>query len=866
MNSGKIRQTFLGFFKDRDHSIVRSAPIYPTDDPSLLFTNAGMNQFKEIFLGTNPEKLRRAANLQKCMRVSGKHNDLEEVGRDTSHHTFFEMMGSWSFGDYYKKEAIVWAWELLTNVWGMDKSRLYATVFKDDKEAEEIWKNETDIEHSHISRFDKKDNFWEMGETGPCGPCSEIHYNLNAEDKKSRPMPNSGDGRVIEIWNLVFIQYNRKADGSLEDLASKFVDTGAGFERITAVLQGKKSNYLTDLFSPIIKRIEEISGIAYNDNEESMPFRVIADHARALAFAISDNVIPSNEGRGYVMRRILRRAYRYGRKMDIHQPFIYKVIESVIDNYCEFYPELGSRRDFIINMVKSEEEQFEKTLDTGLERIRKAINELRGKNKNTISGRDVFVLYDTYGFPADLTRLIAQENGVGVNEDEFLEEMNMQKQRSRQGAKFKDKSLIDTSKWNVLTRGGNSEFIGYEKLSSTVKVREYNQEKERISCTLDKTPFYAESGGQVSDKGTIKGPGCEIAVDSVVKQGDAIIHKGTLQGKLPADGALSGYVDAGMRLDTSKNHTATHLVHSAMRKILGGHVKQAGSAVRPDSFRFDFNHFKALSQEELFAVEEQVNSWIMQNKRVKTEEMSFDEAGNRGALAFFGEKYGNRVRVVGIEDTSAELCGGTHVNATGELGAFVILSESSIASGVRRIEAITGEAALMHLAKERRALQSVKNMVEANNKPVLQRLEEILQEKKETESQLKRYKQEYFSKYAKELLSESEKIGGTDVSVKNIENLDKRDLTLLAEKVQDGCTGAAVLFGNQEDKGFMVICAGKQGLENKFHAGKLINKLAGVLGGKGGGKPERAQAGFPFIKDPAGIRGIIIKELKEIFK
>jgi alanyl-tRNA synthetase len=773
------------------------------------------------------------------------------------------MMGNWSFGDYYKKETITWAWELLTGIWGMDKSRLYATVYTKDDESYNIWSSCTDIDKSHIMRFGDKDNFWEMGDTGPCGYNSEIHYDLFPQ-KKEKAVPNADDGRVVEIWNLVFIQYNRTKDGRLKELDQKFVDTGAGFERIVAILQNTNSNYLTDLFEPVLKTIQDICGKPYNEDEGGMPFRVVADHARALAFSLCDDVIPSNEGRGYVMRRILRRAYRYGRNLGIKEPFLYRMVETVIQNFGGFYPEMESRKKFILEMVKSEEELFEKTLDTGLKHIKAAIDSCKKKKNRNIPGKEAFVLYDTYGFPLDLTRIIAEENDMSVDKVGFDEAMARQKKRSQEGAKFKAKDVIDLTKWSTVSQGRDSDFIGYEWLECNVQIRQYLLEKGVIFLTLDKTPFFAESGGQVADQGVLKSEECSIELSGVFKEGEHVIHKGALKGELPENGKLAAFVSKESRSLTCKNHTATHLLQAALRRTIGDHVKQSGSMVKPDSFRFDFNHFKGLTSEQILAVEEQVNSWIQQNLGVNAAKMGFDESQKTGALAFFGEKYGDEVRVVEVDNISRELCGGTHVQATGEIGYFVITSESSVASGVRRIEALTGTAAWEYIQKERRELHELCDLIEANNKPAVLRVREILDEKKNTETELKKLKSKALGDLAAEVMSGTVNINDIDVSLGKAGDLGKYEFTMLAEKIQDRNRGLAVLFGNMEGKGSIIVLAGKEALEKGVNAGNIVKELAVLMGGRGGGKPERAQAGGPAIKEPAKLNGDIKRKLEEL--
>ncbi|OQX85356.1 alanine--tRNA ligase [candidate division KSB1 bacterium 4484_87] len=602
MTSKEIRQSFIDFFKKYDHKFVPSSSVVPFDDPTLLFTNAGMNQFKNIFLGIEKRDYTRAANTQKCIRVSGKHNDLEEVGKDTYHHTFFEMLGNWSFGDYYKKEAIAWAWELLTDVWKLPKDKLYATVFREDDEAYELWKQVTDIDPSHISRFDEKDNFWEMGEVGPCGPCSEIHIDLGPDacDKKHVEghvcAVNGGCARYIELWNLVFIQYNRENDGSLIELPSKHVDTGMGFERIVAVMQNVGSNYDTDLFTPILAKISELSGKAYHDGNEGMAHRVIADHVRALTFAIADGALPSNEGRGYVLRRILRRAARYARTLELHEPVIYKLVPTIVEIMGDAFPEIKEKHQYISMVIKSEEESFGHTLDRGIDLFEKLVAEYKAKGVNQISGEDAFRLYDTYGFPMDLTRLMAEEKNMTIDEAGFEREMELQRERARKAGKWDYGLDVNWDEWTKVSDGKDSEFVGYDALESDATIRLFKKEMEHVYLVLDKTPFYAESGGQVGDVGEIQGDGFVLSVENTVKQGEKIVHiaKGDFPNSVK-NPTVRARVKRDQRMSTARNHTATHLLQAALRQVLGSHVHQSGSLVTPFRLRFDLTHFERIS-------------------------------------------------------------------------------------------------------------------------------------------------------------------------------------------------------------------------------------------------------------------------------
>ncbi len=683
MTSSEIRQQFLDFFKSKQHRIVPSSPVVPFDDPTLLFTNAGMNQFKDVFLGTGSREYSRAADTQKCIRVSGKHNDLEEVGHDTYHHTFFEMLGNWSFGDYYKAEAIEWGWELLTEVWRLPKERLWATVFREDDEAMELWKTKTDINPKHILKFDEKDNFWEMGETGPCGPCSEIHINLS-DDYDNPKFVNAGTPECIEIWNLVFIQYNRDETGMLHELPSKHIDTGMGFERVCAILQNKKSNYDTDVFMPLINEIENISNVSYKNEEDQIAMRVIADHIRTLTFAIADGAVPGNDGRGYVLRRILRRAARYGRKLNLKKPFLYDLVDVLVKTMSDVFPEIKEKKDYVKKIIRAEEENFNVTLDRGIELFDEVVNNLKKTNQKIISGDDVFKLYDTFGFPVDLTNVMAQEKGFSIDEKGFNELMEIQRQRGRDASKDKfasvNISLNDLNSFELVS-DKKSEFIGYDELKSNSKIIGHKKENGNDLIILNKTPFYVEAGGQIDDLGNLIIDKFPLNVVDVMKVDNNTIHvienSAAAGQKLikPGEEAVA-QVDEKRRWDIMRNHSATHFLHAALRNILGTHVHQAGSYVGPDRLRFDFTHFAKLNETEIKEIESLVNERLMANIQLQHHRnIPFDEAKKMGALMFFGDKYGDKVNVVQFGDFSMEFCGGTHVKNSSQIGLFKIISE-----------------------------------------------------------------------------------------------------------------------------------------------------------------------------------------------
>ena len=869
MKSSDIRQSFLDFFERKEHTIVRSAPVIPAEDPTLLFTNAGMNQFKDVFLDKGSRPYRRAADTQKCIRASGKHNDLEDVGRDTYHHTFFEMLGNWSFGDYYKKEAIAWAWELMTEVWKLPKERLYATVYRDDDESLEIWKNETDIDPAHIMKFDEKDNFWEMGETGPCGPCSEIHIDLTG-DLSGKELVNADDHRVIELWNLVFIQYNRKADNSLEPLPKKHVDTGMGFERITAVLQGKGSNYDTDIFSPLFDAVTALTGVNYAatlDGEKDIAMRVIADHARTLTFAIADGAVPSNEGRGYVLRRILRRAVRYARKLDCREPMLYRLVGVIAETMGDVFPELVKQRETVEKIIRSEEESFLATLDRGIEIFGEITTTLGASKQKRISGEDAFRLYDTYGFPLDLTRLMAAEEGLTIDEDGFEACMQKQKERARRDRKQKQQIAGDEGEWHWFGKKDRTVFLGYETLDTEAQVVGVKVAGGQLQLALDRTPFYAESGGQTGDRGRIEWEKYAVEIIDTQKDGEVVVH---VVGKVydRATGAeiepesivfegaflARAQVDRESREATERNHTATHLLHAALRKVLGEHVQQKGSLVGPERLRFDFSHFEKVSQRELEAVEAEVNERIREAAElVKHADVPYEEALEKGALAFFGDKYADRVRIVEVPGVSMELCGGTHVSNVGKIGLFKIINESSIASGIRRIEAISGKAAEELLWSEYQELQQVRQLLKTGGEEsVAGRVQELLEERKTLDKEVQDMRLSLLLDQALNRLEQADTVNGCRIFVMKPEDSGADTLRSLGQFLREkiGC-GVGLLAGEEDGKVTLVGFAGDEAIrEFGLNAGELVKKAAAKVQGGGGGKPGLATAGG---RNPAGI-------------
>ena len=851
MTSNEIRQSFLDFFASKQHHIVPSAPVIPQDDPTLKFTNAGMNQFKDIFLGTRKQTHPRVADSQKCIRVSGKHNDLEEVGRDTYHHTFFEMLGNWSFGDYFKAEAIQWAWELLTEVWKLPRERLWATVFAGDEadhvpgddEAAEHWRRLTDINPNQIMKFGKKDNFWEMGNTGPCGPCSEIHYDrgpgyCDREGPGHVCGVNQGCARYIELWNLVFIQYNRDEQSALHLLPAKHVDTGAGFERLCSVMQGKSSNYDIDLFEPIKAEIAAITNKSYGDGEIGVAFRVLCDHIRALSFAIADGAIPGNEDRSYVLRRILRRAARFGRVLDMHEPFIFRLVEPLVAAMGDAYPEIRERQEYISRVIRAEEESFGRTLDRGLEIFDARAGELQAKGEKVFPGLDAFVLHDTYGFPLDLTELMAQEKNLTVDVAAFDREMDQQRERSNKAQEVKY-AFIDIKN----STETSSEFVGYEQDEEEARV--VHAEEGRM--VLSRTPFYAESGGQVGDTGQIVGKNFVFTVTDTRRVGEHVVHIGALaDGTLPAAGeTVQARIDAGRRRATERNHTVTHLVHKALRTVLGDHVHQSGSLVAPQQMRFDFTHFEKVSAADIQTIEDIVNEQILLNHAVSWRTMSFDHAKSLGATALFGEKYGDIVRLVEVQDYSRELCGGTHVRATGEIGAFVITAETAVAAGIRRIECLTGTGYIDHARTLHAVLQETAAMLGCRPEEVVGRLQRQLEERKQAEQELRKLRQASAKDEVDDLLSRIQSVNGVNLLVSLVQVATVDELRQMGDLVRDKIkSGIAVLAMVSGDKANFLAVVTKDVIDTKkIKAGDLVKKVAALAGGSGGGQPHMALAG-----------------------
>ena len=859
MTSRDIRTTFLTFFKEKNHKVVPSAPMVIKDDPSLMFTNAGMNQFKEFFLGNSSPKYPRVTDTQKCLRVSGKHNDLEEVGKDTYHHTMFEMLGNWSFGDYFKEEAINWAWELLTEVYKIDKNSLYVTVFEGSKdndklemdgEAYELWG--AHLPKDRILMGSKKDNFWEMGEQGPCGPCSEIHVDIRSEEDRAKvpgaSLINSDHPQVVEIWNLVFIQYNRKANGALEPLPGKHVDTGMGFERLCMVLQGVQSNYDTDVFTPLIREIETITGTSYGKGDaQDIAIRVVADHIRAGAFAIADGQLPGNTGAGYVIRRILRRAIRYGFTfLNTQEPFMFRLVQVLADNMGQAFPELRDQKQLIENVVREEELSFLRTLEQGLTLLDNVIKSSGGK---TIDGRKAFELYDTFGFPVDLTALILSEKGYHLDEEGFKEAMQEQKDRSRKA------SEVSRGDWIVLKEASGQDFVGYETLEADVALVKYRKvsskkEGEQYQLVLSPTPFYPEGGGQIGDKGYLKSK--EEGVLHILetrKENNEIIHLSeTLPGKPEA--LFKAVVDKVKRKQTERNHTATHLLHQALRKVLGNHVEQKGSAVHPAYLRFDFSHYSKLTEEELSAVENFVNARIAEQLPLEEQRnIPVQQALEQGAIALFGEKYGDRVRTVRFGN-SIELCGGTHVKNTSEIWHFKITSEGAIAAGIRRIEAITSDAVKEYFLQNEQQLQEVLRILKGPQDPVLA-VGNLQEENNRLKKELSQLQKEKAGHLKNELLNELTEINGVQFLAKEVD-LDASGIKDLAFEMGQQFDNLFLLLANGQNGKAVLSCYISKALveRTKLNAGNIVRELGRHIRGGGGGQPFFATAGG---SDPSGI-------------
>ncbi|NDV91827.1 alanine--tRNA ligase [Alteromonas sp. 345S023] len=841
LSTADLRQKFFDYFKSHGHQTVSSSSLVPADDPTLLFTNAGMNQFKDTFLGTEKRSYTRAVSSQRCVRAGGKHNDLENVGYTARHHTFFEMLGNFSFGDYFKKEAITFAWNFLTQELQLPKEKLLVTVYSEDDEAFDIWENFIGVPKEKIIRISTSDNFWSMGDTGPCGPCSEIFYDHGEHIWGGPPGTPEEDGdRFIEIWNLVFMQYNKQADGTMEPLPKPSIDTGMGLERISAILQNVHSNYEIDLFQNLIKAAAEIVG---TDDLHNKSLRVIADHIRSCSFLICDGVMPSNEGRGYVLRRIIRRAVRHGNKMGAEDIFFYKLVAALSEEMGAAYPELVDQRPVIEKVLKVEEEQFSKTLARGMAMLNDTLESLEG---DTIPGDVVFKLYDTYGFPTDLTNDVAREHDLNIDVEGFEAAMQAQRARAQQasnfGADYNDKLVIEHQ----------TSFTGYSDIEGQAEVVELiadNAFCERLQdgqegvVVLDSTPFYAESGGQAGDKGILRVANGEFIVTDTQKMGNAFAHKGKVKGTINKGDTATAAIDSSNREAVKKNHSATHLLHAALREILGEHVTQKGSLVEATRMRFDFSHYEALTTDQIALIERRVNEEVRANHVLKTQLMGLEEAKASGAMALFGEKYDEKVRVVTMGPFSVELCGGTHVNSTGEIGLFKIVTEAGIASGVRRIEAITGEHAVNHVQKQQEALAEIAALLKTDTQNVVERVVSLQNHTKELEKSLTSAKQKLASQQGADMLNSVVEVNGTKVLIAKLEGVESKSLRGMMDDIKNRIGEGIVVLGVANDAKVNLIVGVTKGLTSKVKAGELVNFVAAQVGGKGGGRPDMAQAG-----------------------
>jgi len=849
MKSAEIRQAFLEFFREQEHEIVSSSSLVPGNDPTLLFTNAGMVQFKDVFLGQEKRGYHRATTSQRCVRAGGKHNDLENVGYTARHHTFFEMLGNFSFGDYFKREAIRFAWDFLTNRLGLPEEKLWVTVFEDDDEAADIWLKEMGVSAERFSRLGEKDNFWAMGDTGPCGPCTEIFYDHGDEVPGGPPGSPDEDGdRYIEIWNLVFMQFNRSADGTMSPLPKPSVDTGMGLERIAAVMQGVHSNYEIDLFQHIIQETARITGA---EDMGSKSLNVIADHIRSCAFLVLDGVIPSNEGRGYVLRRIIRRAIRHGHKLGMNEPFFHKLVAPLADVMGEAYPELVNEKGRVEQALLAEEKQFSRTLDNGMTILEKAITELTGE---TIPGDTVFRLYDTYGFPVDLTADIARERGLSLDMNGFDSEMARQKAQARSASHFESAEALD------IELDHDTGFVGYDNDESAATILGLFKDSKPVDSLLegetgivllDSTPFYGESGGQAGDTGSLQAENSLFVVRDTRKQGGQFLHIGSVeQGKLTKGLTVNGKINSGQRRATMLNHSATHLMHAALRKVLGDHVQQKGSLVNAKYLRFDFSHNQPLTDKELRQVENLVNRQVLENAEVTKEVMSMDAAKERGAMALFGEKYGDEVRVVSMgaltesgSEFSIELCGGTHVNRTGDIGLFKILQESGIAAGVRRIEAVTGNTALAQMQQNEDRLKEIANQVKTSPELVVDRVGQLSAANKQLEKELAQLKARLASSAGTDLASQAEEINGVKILAAVVEGVDAKALRDTTDQLKNKLGSAVVVLGTVNDDKVSLVAGVTKDLTDRIKAGDVVNEVARKVGGKGGGRPDMAMAG-----------------------
>jgi len=854
MTGEEVRSKFLEYFQKHNHQIVRSSSLVPQDDPTLLFINAGMVQFKRVFLGEEKRDYVRATTSQKCVRAGGKHNDLENVGYTARHHTFFEMLGNFSFGDYFKQGAVEFAWDLLTNGYGLPADKLWASIYLDDDEAYDLWSRVIGVPDDRIVRFGEEDNFWSMGDTGPCGPCSEILIDRGEQYGCGRPECTAGCecDRFLEIWNLVFMQFNRDASGKMTPLPKPSIDTGLGLERMVSLIQDVPTNFDTDLIFPIIEKAEQLAQVSMGDSSASdVALKVIADHSRAAAFLIGDGILPSNEGRGYVLRRIMRRAIRYGRNIGLERPFLYQTAGVVFEIMKSAYPELAEASAFITSVIKNEEARFLETLGTGMKLLNDTLAEIKARGENRVPGEVIFKLYDTYGFPVDIVRDVVRDENMSLDMDGFDRAMDTQRTRSRTVASFD--SISDAYK-NLSARGIKPEFVGYDSLSCESKIllrvadgREISEaaEGQSLEVVTETTPFYAEAGGQVGDGGEISGQDCELEVIDTVKDPTGlIIHRAkVISGRIQTGQAVQLQVDARKREATALNHTATHILHAALRQVLGDHVKQAGSLVAPDRLRFDFTHFSQVDTADLDAVERIVNRRIQENIPTEIQEMDADDAFKTGATALFEEKYGDRVRVVSLTDFSKELCGGIHTSRTGNIGIFKIVSETSVSSGVRRIEAMTGESALAHTQKMSGIVQDTARLLREKPQAVVARVKKLLAEVKILEKEVQHLKAKLASQSADASADAAVSVNGVNVVSRRVAVDTTAALRDLADQFKEKIKSGVVVLGSSAGDKAMLIAVVTKDLVGQYHAGRIIKEVAAVVGGSGGGRPDMAQAG-----------------------
>ena len=876
MTGNDVRQRFLDFFQARGHRIIRSGSLLPASDPTLLFTNAGMNQFKEVFLGQETRDYVRATTSQKCVRAGGKHNDLENVGYTRRHHTFFEMLGNFSFGDYFKADAIEFAWDLITKDYGLPKDKLYVTVFREDDEAERLWQQITGISKDRIFRLDEKDNFWQMGDTGPCGPCSEIHYDLGPEGadpgRENEQFPLDGGGRFVEIWNLVFMQYNRDASGVMTPLPKPSIDTGMGLERIAAVLQGKLTNYETDLLLPVIHRAGELCGVEYgSDPKSDTALRINADHARATAFLINDGVLPANEGRGYVLRKIMRRALRNARLIGQQDPCLYQLTGFVAEHMRAAYPDMMESVQRVARVVKDEEHRYASTFVVAERVFNDEISKLTG---TTVPGAVSFKLYDTFGLALDEQEDIARERGVSIDREGFDTEMQGQRERARASWKGAEKGAVVPAYQQLLAEKGRTKFLGYDYLDSTSTITALLVNQQPVTTleagmqaelVLDKTPFYAQTGGQVGDRGTLynahTGERVAVVEDTFPGLPGLTIHRIRNIAPLVTGEELKAEVGAPERWATMRNHTATHLLHAALRQVLGTHVKQAGSVVEPPRLRFDFTHYAQVDPVEMAEIERLVNQEILRNTPVTTTVMPIDQAISTGAMALFGEKYGDEVRVVSITDFSKELCGGTHVTRTGDIGLCKIVSESSISAGVRRIEAITGEGAAHYFRETSDSLHRIAGMLKVAEPELLEHVGRLIDEKRSNERLINELKTKIAQSAARDLDTRVKEKNGVKYLVAQVDDLDRLQMRALADTLRNKLQSAVIVLASVEDGAVAIVSAVTKDLTAKVQAGKLVNAIAQAVGGKGGGRPDMAEGGG---KDTGALAAALVAVAAEI--